>query len=186
GWKPSLRVWSGGREVLAGALPLDGRIEPARLVRSAAASEFETFARGPERIRGRAEKGIDAAQLAAPLARIVSGRAALCAWAAPQAELPEIEVVAYASPEEYTRVAGSAEAAVLDPLARRVHVCISPRMPADGGAAAARAAGRKLLGECALPWLEDGAALDAAGFWWGEPLEGWLAWIAARGLTLPL
>jgi len=185
GWKPSLCVWSGGREVLRGPLPLAGRIDPVRLVRSAK-PEGEPLTQRTDGITGTTQKGIEAARLSALLDEVARARVALHAWAAPASALPGIELAAYARAEDYTRVAGSAEAASVDPLTRRVHACLAPGMPAAGAAAAARATGRKLLGECALPWLEDGAAVDAAGRWWGEDLDSWLAWITARGLVLPL
>ncbi|MBK7643291.1 MAG: hypothetical protein IPJ19_09600 [Planctomycetes bacterium] len=191
GWRPSLRAWSGGREALAGPLGLDGHIEPARLARaSARKAEGEPALEPlPERgdgLRGFAQQGTDPERLSATLERIVRARGELLAWAAPGAAAPELDLVAYTRAEDYTRVAGSREAASVDPLARVVHVCLAKGMPSSGGEAAARAAGRKLLGECALPWLEDGAALSAAGNWWGESLESWLEWISARGLALPL
>jgi len=185
GWKPSLCVWSAGREVLRGPLPLAGRIDPVRLVR-AARPESQALAPRTDGITGTAQQGIESARLSALLEELARARAALHAWAAPASALPGIELAAYARAEDYTRIAGSTEAASTDPLTRCVHACLAPGMPAAGAAAAARATGRKLLGECALPWLEDGAAVDAAGRWWGEGLDDWLSWIAARGLALPL
>jgi hypothetical protein len=185
GWKPSLRAWGAGRELLRGPLALGGRVDPARLARSPGL-DSEPLAPRTDGIGGSVQKGADPGRLAELLDELARARAALRAWAAPASALPHIELVAYARAEDYTRVAGSAGAAALDPLARAVHACLAPGLPSAGAAEAARATGRALLGECACAWLEDGAALDAAGRWWGEPLESWLAWIAARGLVLPL
>jgi len=191
GWKPSLRAWSEGRETLSGPLSLSGRIDPARLARATlrraenmpSMVELQKRADG---LRGTAQQGCDPVRIEALCESMVRARAAVQAWAAPNVPPPELEFVAYLRAEEYTRIAGTAEPAELDPLARRIHACIGPLMPLSGGTPAARATARKLLGECALPWLEDGAAVDAAASWWGRPLEGWLAWICARGLALPL
>ncbi len=186
GWKPSLRVWSAGREALRGPLALDGRIDPARLERPRAQADFEPLPARSDGIGGRAQAGIEPGRLGALLADVARARAAIQAWAAPAAPPAGIDLVLYAEAEAYTRVAGSSAAALLDPLTRCVHACLAPGMPRAGAAEAARAAGRKLLGECAEPWLEDGAAVDAAGSWWGGDLDSWLNWIAARGLALPL
>ncbi len=187
-WQPSLRAWKEGREALHGPLAQDGRIDPERLERADAQADFAPLPARTDGLVGRAQAGIEPELLAQLLPALVQARASLQAWAAPGAPPPQTELELFARPEDYTRAAGSDEAATLDPLARCVHVCLAPGMPsaAAGAAAAARGAGRALLGECALPWLEDGAALDAAASWWGEPLESWLNWIAARGLALPL
>jgi hypothetical protein len=60
-------------------------------------------------------------------------------------------------------------------------VLLAPGVPDDGGAAVARAAARFSSGEPVASWMLDGAGIDAAGSWWGVPLEAWGAHLVSGG-----
>lgn len=191
GWKPAFQVWQGGRVALRGPLAGDGRIDGSRLERPLALrAEFEleqSLAELPARgdgLHGRSQRGCDPARIELVLSAQARARENVRAWAAP--ELPPLELLLLARAEDYTRLAGASEPAALEVLTRRVTLCLAPGLPEEGGAAAARAALRELLGEASARWIEDGAAVDAAGIWWGEELERWLARLVARGLGLSI
>ncbi len=61
---------------------------------------------------------------------------------------------------------------------RSIQALILPGNRGDGGAEAGRVFLQDHLGPAALPWLAEAAALQAAGVYWGAPLEQWWGTLA--------
>ena len=191
GWKPWMRVWRAGELVLDGPLSIEGKALAARMDRPLAQHvapgiNWVAHESHEQRVRVQTQDTLPAETAEAYVELAARARERTRAWCAPEAELPGIAFSLYALAEDYEHQNGSASLARVEPHTRRVHALCAPRIPSDGGAAAAQVSALALLGDPVEAWIEEGAAIDAAGVWWGQSLERWLAWLTLGDLIPPI
>jgi hypothetical protein len=108
------------------------------------------------------------------------------AWADPARTAPDL---ALEIDGDLVFLAGQGAGADLwriNPVTGAVQTALVPGVADDGGRGAAHARLRATLGAASHAWMEDGAAVDAAGSWWGRDLEEWVAFLAMGDLVPPL
>ena len=201
-WRPGLRCLRAGREELEVELSTRGEawLENARVVgdvqRAArAGARRETIE--PFEVELPAEFDLQAWRkhyfsiLAPVLQRveITLGGNILRPGEDERREWREPTLRVYASAEDFARATGRFDLWRLDPASNTVDVLLALRLcggRADArlGAAAARA--RALAGDPAAPWLFEALAAEASGFWWGVPLNEWVAYLTDGDLLPPL
>ncbi|MFT7484761.1 MAG: hypothetical protein ACI9F9_000605, partial [Candidatus Paceibacteria bacterium] len=92
----------------------------------------------------------------------------------------DLRVCAY--PSLFRELCGRDGLSAWDELPGTRLVLLAKGMADDGGACSARWAATELLGPASANWMLDGAALDAAGTWWGKDLAAWGKHLQAGGL----
>jgi hypothetical protein len=179
---PSVRVWRAGDLLAEGELDPDGSLRAGTLRRF----EVERLAAADpvRRAPGIALAGeVDAELKGAYLEALSRVRASVLAEVdEARGAAPELCVVAFEHPEDLARATGRFELAVENPRTGAVAALVAPGLD-DGGAAAARALVRALIGPPARAWVAEGFGVLAAGTWWGRELEPWVAGLASGGLV---
>ncbi|MBL8863157.1 MAG: hypothetical protein JNK02_14265 [Planctomycetes bacterium] len=179
---PAFASWRGGEPALAGALGVRGGILPREVERVGQARlALRGRASGQQLLPGfRVESGaeLDPAAVELALAQVAAAGRRAASFAG--SERPEVDVRLVAVVEDFL-LSGEAQR-----LGRWNRVRPAAEMlvfsgVTDGGAAAARAALRAVLGPAVVPWIEEGAAVSAAGSWFGRDLERHLARLVAFG-----
>ncbi len=114
-------------------------------------------------------------------ARSVRSIARVSEW---MGETPEarLELLGVGRGDRLRELLGKSDLAVGDGHPGRRVVLLAPGVPDDRGALAARWAANQVLGTPHSNWLLDGVAIDAAGHWWGRPLDEWGRYLAAAQL----
>ena len=127
---------------------------------------------------------VDVERAAAYLPLADSCLARVAAWSGRSVNLKsKLDLIAVADGVSQREIGGESDLGLADGMRSRCIVLLSPGMPDDGGACAARWAAANYMGTPASNWWLDGAALDAADSWWGRELEAWGAHLVAGGLV---
>ncbi len=128
--------------------------------------------------------GLDDAAAQNYLERAFGAAQAVLAFADPETDLegpiPSLDLFASAEDLLFQGVTGLAHCI---PRGNRVRAWIGPQIPGgsrldDGGFELARCLARARLGPPSSAWLLEGVAADAAGSWWGKPIEEWCSQLA--------
>lgn len=194
GWRPNARAFREGRMIAEAELTLDGRTLESTLVQRAARVlprlkpvrvDASVAAEG---IECRAVASLDDARVERYLDRARTARGRLLAWVAADrsaqdagAALP-IGIYACALPSEMVRAVDCSTLAWTHPLQPRAYVLLGAELD-DGGAGPALATAYAQLGAPVHAWMAQGAGVDAADRWWGQPLATWLARLHRGGLV---
>jgi hypothetical protein len=188
GWKPWLRIYRAGALSLEGPLWSDGEPQAAAFeeLESRRARTYSTYrvADSPDAaIRVKAATAIEPSRREAYLESVGRAKRGVLAWAASGAapEASSIELVLHARPERLFEFASAPALSAANRAQRKVHALLEEGVPDDSGEAFARLAAEDLLGLASEAWIEDGAAVLAAGRWWGKDLEEWIAWLRIGG-----
>lgn len=96
------------------------------------------------------------------------------------------ELRVFADAAELRAAAGISALTGTDGLRHRGLALLARGVPDDDGAIAARWAAREVLGAPTENWMLDGAAIDAAGAWWGRSLPSWCQQLAAANVLPPV
>ncbi|MAF65940.1 MAG: hypothetical protein CMJ84_09835 [Planctomycetes bacterium] len=173
--RPAARVWSRGQPCLELELERDGtprsqtlrdidreRARALRRVRQVT-SDAETILSATTDV-GR-ERAMEYA------ATVAAVRARVHAWTGAGPAVRPFAATLVGGVRLQRDLAGAVGLSVPDGLIQRELVLLAPGLPDDGGRSAARAALRARLGEPVRTWTLEGAAIDAAGSWWGAPIE---------------
>lgn len=174
--RPAVEVRLRGATVLEQRLALDGSPRRGTARGTAAARGAWRGFPAPVETRDaglspRVAPGVDRERAAQYVAQAERARVALRAWLdRPLSEGP-ISFALVAESAQALQRCGRVALAAPEPLSPAITVLLSPGLPHDSGAAVARASLLQSLGPPAEPWLLDGAAIDAAGAWWGVELE---------------
>ena len=165
-----------------------GRIQDGR-----ASLEFErSQAEFPVReiqqawLTARVAGGLDELAAQSYLQRAFAAAQAVLAYADPDTDLegpiPSLDLTASSHDLLFL---GATGLALSHPGTNRVQAWIGPQVAGaqrldDGGYELARCLARTRLGPPSSAWLLEGLAADAAGNWWGKPLEEWCAQMASH------
>jgi hypothetical protein len=190
GWKPFLRVYRAGALAIEGPLWNDGEpresgFRDLEIERARTFSAYRLSTDDPS-IRVKAAREIETARRTAYLDSVGRARKEILGWAGepgPDADPQPIELVLHARPERMLEFCSAPGLSAVIRAQRRVHALLAVDVPDDAGEAAARCFAEDALGPAAEPWIEDGAAVLAAGRWWGRDLEEWIAWLRLGGLN---
>ncbi|MDP6540732.1 MAG: hypothetical protein QF903_15145 [Planctomycetota bacterium] len=184
--RPSARVWRRGQPCLAVELALDGtprqetlrdiareRSRALRRVRIAASDDEVLLSAVPE---------VDSERAAEYAAAVTAARSRVREWVGAGPPLRPFAATLVGGAAIQRNLVGAVGLSVPDGLVQRELVLLASGVPHDGGRSAARAALRARLGEPTRAWVLEGAAIDAAGSWWGTPLTD----LATAAATLAL
>jgi hypothetical protein len=187
GWRPFARAFREGRVVAEGPLRLDGSVVLESLTRPTGRGlpRLKKVETGHSQVECKAVVSLPAHRVEAYLAESVDARERVRAWAAPGTDETGLSLYIYGRPFEMVRSVGTSQFAWVHPLQSRVYTLVGPELD-DGGAGAALAAAFELVGAPERPWLAQAVGVDAAGVWWGRPLEAWVAHLHRGGLVPPI
>lgn len=187
-WRPNLCVYRAGDLELEGPLRISGAPIPERIVRSTAArvslrKSLVDLCANTHGLSGKMSRDIPAERAREYMLRVSTACAVTATWASPGDPALPMPLCLYARPEDLARAAPAHDLSSLNPSTGAVHALCAADLPDDGGSAAARATAIAKLGAPVEPWLLDGAAVSAAGSWWGRDLDLWIAWLRASGIA---
>ncbi|HJP00659.1 MAG TPA: hypothetical protein QF764_02680 [Planctomycetota bacterium] len=173
--RPAARVWSRGQPCLEVELERDGRPRPQTLrdidsERARALRRVRVVVGDTEMIL-RASADVDRERAVEYATRVAAARRRVGAWTGPGPDPRPFAATLVGGARLQRELTGAVGLAVPDGLIQRELVLLARGLPHDAGRSAARAALRARLGEPARAWTLEGAALDAAGSWWGAPIE---------------
>ena len=186
GWKPWLRIYREGMLAIEGPLftggwPREGALLDREPQRARTYASYRAYGVPDASIRIKSAPAIDDARREAYLAAVDRARKRTEHWAGPGSF--ELELVLHARPERLLECSSAPGLAAANPVQRRVDVLLLDGVPDDAGTSAARLIAEQVLGPSSRPWIADGAAVHAAGAWWGRDLEEWIAWLRLGGLV---
>ncbi len=192
GWKPNVRVLRGGETTLEAPLELDGRCVKDRVTRpaqrrSALRKRYVRLPDDPAAFWGLRAPEVGDERVHAYLDACARAAMRSATWATPGVDAEPCEMVLHGALEDFEAWTGVEELALSNPHFGVVHALLAPASTGlcdDGGAAVARATLEKRLGPCFEPWIQDGAAVWAAGSWYGRDLAAWTGHLQRAGLAL--